>query len=150
MPQAPPAARMLAGRVLSYEAGSSPEPAALAEAADRADARLRGRLAELIGLMGYATLIARAHSLARAEIPTLRQITPEARGNDGSRGVRDYVEFALANSDNPRAAEAALSGILAHVIGLLITFIGEDLALRLVYEAWPEIENDQAATEGPT
>ena len=55
--------------------------------------------------------------------------------------------FAWASGD-VAAIEAGLSAILAHVIGLLITFIGEDLALRLVHESWPELASDQAASKG--
>ncbi len=76
MPEAPPAARALARRMLLHEAGGRVEPVALAEAVERADARLRGRLADLIGLTGYTTLLARAVRLAQAEVPTLSR-SPE-------------------------------------------------------------------------
>ena len=69
MPEMAPAAQVLARRVLRHEAGGRAEPAALAEAAERADARLRGRLASLIGQTGYTTLVARAVRLAQAEVP---------------------------------------------------------------------------------
>lgn len=147
MTQVPAAAQMLARRVLSHEAGGSPEPEMLMEAAERVETRLRGRLAELVGLIGYAALIARALRLAQAEIPTLAHVTINMR-EGGLNGIRDFVEVARASSDDPRTAEAGLTAILAHVIGLLSTFIGEDLALRLVREGWPELGQDHAALEG--
>ena len=143
MTQVPPAALVLAGRVFSYEVGNVPEPATLAAAAERADARLRARLTELVGQTGYSTLVVRAQRLAQAELPGLQPYAVYAGGNE----IGAYVEFARLNSAHPRAAGIALTTILAHVIGLLITFIGEDLALRLVYEAWPEIARDQVTAE---
>ncbi len=142
----PPVARTLARRMLLHEVGGRAEPTAMAEGAARADARLRGRLTGLIGLTGYTILVARAVRLARAEVPTLEGVAVDTgeTGSDGSlHGVHD---FARASGD-AAAAEAGLSAILAHVIGLLITFIGEDLALRLIREAWPELAHGQDDVE---
>ncbi len=144
MIEAPPIAHMLARRVLLYEAGGRMEPEALAQAAERADARLKSRLGSLIGQTGYTILVARAVRLARAEVPTLEGVAVDTGAEGGLQGVR---AFALANDGDPRAAEAGLTAILAHVIGLLSTFIGEDLALRLVREAWPDLSHDPAAAE---
>src|ERR671931_322954 len=147
MPDMSPAAQVLARRVLRYEAGGGAEPAALAEAAERADARLRGRLASLIGQTGYTTLVTRAVRLAQAEFPALERVTVNALATGAEGGLHGVREFARA-SGNAGAAEAGLSAILAHVIGLLVTFIGEDLALRLVRDAWPELPDGQGESEG--
>lgn len=147
MAQVPAVAQTLARHVLSHEASGSPEPDVLTEAAQRVEWQLRERLAELIGLVGYTTLVARALHLAQAEIPTLGHITVSAREGSLS-GIRDFVDVARVNSNDPHAAEAGLTAILANVIGLLITFIGEDLALRLVRESWPDLGPDRAALEG--
>ncbi len=147
MPAVSAAAETLARRVLLHEVGGRAEPTALAEAAARADARLRGRLADLIGTTGYTTLVARAVRLAQAEVPALSRITIDAgeTGAEGSlRGVRD---LAQASGGDPGATEAGLRAILAHVIGLLSTFIGEDLALRLIREAWPELAHGPVDAE---
>ena len=153
MPEMSPAAQVLARRVLRHEAGGRAEPAALAEAAERADTRLRGLLASLIGQTGYTTLMARAVHLAQAEVTSLERVTVDAlatgggpaEGGEGSlHGVR---EFARASGD-AGATEAGLTAILAHVIGLLVTFIGEDLALRLIRDAWPELPDGQGEAEG--
>jgi hypothetical protein len=147
MPDMSPAAPVLARRVLRHEAGGRAEPAALAEAAERADARLRGRLASLIGPTGYTTLVARAVHLAQAEAPALERVTVDALATGAEGALHGLREFARASGD-AGAAEAGLSAILAHVIGLLITFIGEDLALRLIHDAWPELPDGQAEAEG--
>ncbi len=114
MSKVSPTAQALARRVLLHEAGGRAELAALAEAAERADARLRGRLADLIGTTAYTTLVARAVRLAQAEVPALEGVTA-----------------------------TGLTTTLAHVIGLLITFIGENLVFRLIHEAWPELAHGQ-------
>jgi len=147
MPEVSPAVRTLARRVLLHEAGGRVEPDALAEAAERASAQLRRRLADLIGLTGYTMLVARAVRLAQAEVPAVESVTVDAgAGAAGSlRGVRALV---LANSDEPGVTEAGLSAILAHVIGLLITFIGEDLTKRQIREVWPEVAHGRVDTGG--
>jgi hypothetical protein len=88
MPEMPPAAQVLARRVLRHEAGGRAEPAALAEAAERADARLRGRLASLIGPTGYTTLVARAVRLAQAEVPALERVTVDALATGAEGGLQ--------------------------------------------------------------
>jgi hypothetical protein len=147
MPEMSPAAQVLARRVLRHEAGGRAEPAALAEAAERADARLRERLASLIGPTGYTTLVARAVYLAQAEVPALERVTVDALATGAEGGLHGVREFARASGD-AGVAEAGLSAILAHVIGLLVTFIGEDLALRLIRDAWPELPDGQGESEG--
>jgi len=129
---------VLARRVLLHEAGGRTEPLTLPEAAERVDARLKGRLGGLIGQTGYTILVVRAVRLARGEVPTLEGVTVDTGAEGGLDGIR---AFALASDAG--ADEAGLTAILAHVIGLLITFIGEDLALRLVREAWPELAHGQ-------
>ena len=99
MPEVSPAAHALARYMLLDDAGERLEPAALAEAVERADARLRARLVDLVGLTGYTTLVARAVRLARAENPALERVTVDAGGAvaEGTlRGVRDFVEVARA------------------------------------------------------
>jgi hypothetical protein len=50
-------------------------------------------------------------------------------------------------SDNSRSTqEEGLAAVLAHKIGLLNTFVGEDLVLPLVQQAWGVIEAPR--TEG--
>jgi len=149
MNEVPVAVRTLAAHILSHEAGGSSDPDELADAAERVETRLRGRLSELIGLIGYTTLLARALRLAQLEIPALGQITVNPNsGEGGLSGVRAFVEVAGADNEGLRAAAAGLTAILAHVIELLSIFIGEDLALRLVREGWPEIGRDQIMLEG--
>lgn len=138
-----PDARVLARQVLLHEAAGRVEPEALAAAAERAYARLHERLAGLIGSTGYAILFARALRLAQAEVAALEGVTLDMEPPGCLLGAR---EFALAQTGD--AAAAGFSAIFAHFFALLVTFIGEDLALRLVREAWPESTDDQVESEG--
>ncbi len=147
MPDISPATRDLARRLLLHDAGGHPEPGALAEAAGRAGARLRVRLVDVVGSTAYTTLLARAVRLAQGEVRTLERGTVAGHGGvEGDLlGVR---ECALASDDDPAVGETGQTAILVHVIGLLVTFIGEELALRLVREAWPELADEQDTAEG--
>ena len=141
------ASREAAHRMLLIEVGGRTEPEALAEAAERVNARLRLRLTSLIGLAGYAFLVARAVRLAQIEIPDLKGVTVTTLENGAEGSLHGIHEFALARGGDPGLAEAGLSAVLAHILGLLATFIGEDLALRLASEAWPELANANANLE---
>ena len=93
MGAAPPVGQALARQILVHEAAGSREPAALADAMDRACVRLGARLAGLIGQVGYATLLARALRLATAELPALAGV---AIGEDPVVGLTGTRAFALA------------------------------------------------------
>ncbi|WBH16316.1 hypothetical protein [Sphingomonas radiodurans] len=85
--------------------------------------RLRIALARFAGPDGFASLVRRALALARAEHPSLRQVSMAA---DGS------FEGLEQGSDD------AVLAVIAQFLGLLVTFVGEPLTLRLVRDAWPE------------
>jgi hypothetical protein len=141
-------AQRLARSMLLREAGAGAEPSALAEAADRVNARLRGRLASVIGLTGYTVLVARAVRLAQAELPALEQITVNTLDTGVEGGLHGVHAFVLAHDGEQGVAEAGLIVMLGTVIELLSTFIGEDLAFHLVRDAWPELADDQANRKG--
>jgi len=142
MSEVSPAVRQLARQLLLREAGERREPAALAGAAERACERLRRRLVGLLGRAGVAALFGRALHLAQAEVPALAGVTFAERSDTSLQGVREF-----AATHDPAVIVDALAAILAHVIGLLAHFIGADLGLRLVGEAWPEPVRDEAGTE---
>ena len=120
-----PKIRQLALRLLSYEAAIPSEPPM--PAALRVSEKLRRPLSTLVGSSGFRSLLARALTLAKAQAPGLSavQIKP-----DGSlEGLSD-----LGNQD--QAAAGVI--LIAQLLGLLVTFIGESLMLSLVLDAWPD------------
>jgi hypothetical protein len=49
---------------------------------------------------------------------------------------------ALASEDAEAGVEAG-AAITGHLLGLLVTFIGEPITLRLVRDAWPDASLDE-------
>ena len=132
-----PESRHLAARHLTYEdvAGESSVPAE--SAAFRVCAKLRRPLITLAGVAGFRSLLSRALTLARADAPSLSAVQVAA---DGS--VKGLDELA-SQTDKEQARDGGAI-LIAQLIGLLLTFIGEGLTLRLVQDVWPE-----AAFDGP-
>jgi hypothetical protein len=127
--------RYLAQRLLSYEvvAGKNSEPAE--SAALRVCARLRRPLITLAGVAGFRSLLSRALTLAKAEAPSLSAVQVAA---DGS--LKGLDELASQTDKEQARDEGAI--LVAQLIGLLLTFIGEGLTLRLVQDVWPEAAFD--------
>ena len=126
-----PEPRQLAQRLLTYEAvtGENSEPAE--PAAFRVCAKLRRPLITLAGVAGFRSLLSRALTLARAEAPSLSAVQVAA---DGS--VKGLDELAAQTGKEQASDGGAI--LIAQLLGLLLTFIGEGLTLRLVQDAWPE------------
>jgi hypothetical protein len=131
-----PAASMrdLARRLLAVEAARQSAADPPGQDAARVFWRLRVSLVRFAGADGFASLLRRAVALARAEFPALRVVKTNV---DGSL---EGIEQLVANADSS-AGEAAVA-VTAHLLGLLVTFIGEPLTVRLVREAWPDASLD--------
>jgi hypothetical protein len=125
----------LAQRLLSYEAiaGKNSEPAE--SAAFRVCERLRRPLITLVGVAGFRSLLSRALTLARADAPSLSAVQVAA---DGSLKGLDE----LASQTDKKQARDGGAILIVQLIGLLLTFIGEGLTLRLVQDVWPEAAFD--------
>ena len=92
--------------------------------------KLRISLTRFAGADGFTSLLRRALALARAEVPSLQSVKV------GADGRLEGFELLAAQTGMDVAAAAAIT---AHLLGLLVTFIGEPLTLALVREAWPDI-----------
>jgi len=123
-------AQRLARRLLAVEAECRCASDTHSHEAVRACEKLRISLTRLAGADGFASLLRRALSLAGAQVPAVKTIKLLP---DGSLEGLD----ALTAADRGSGAEAA-AAILTQLLGLLMTFIGESLSLRLVRETWPE------------
>ena len=79
----------------------------------------------LMGTAGFRALLSRSLMLANAEVTWLRDLRVR---EDGSFEGLDELEAQA------KPEEIAAGGIvlLARLLGLLVTFIGEDLTLRLL------------------
>ena len=94
--------------------------------------KFRAPLTNLMGAVGFGALISRSLALATAEIPTLRSVHVNAEG------VWEGLAALEAQLGFDRFHEARVV-VLAHLLGLLVAFVGEALTLRLVSEIWPNL-----------
>ncbi len=124
-----PAIQALARRLIALESGCDPPSVSGRCEAVRVCEKLRVPLAKFLGLEGYRSLMARALAMAKSECPALNpvQVRPD--------GSLDEID----NHD----AEAAVV-VLIHLLGLLVTFVGEGMTLRLVLDRWPDAAPDEA------
>lgn len=126
--------RGLARRLLAMEASHQRASHQHLYEAVRVCDKLRLSLTRFAGADGFASLLERSLALARVEVPSLNRITVKP---DCSM---DGLE-ALAADEADGGIEAA-GALAAHLLGLLVTFIGEPLTLRLVRESWPDATFD--------
>ena len=127
----PPAIQNLARQLVGAPEGGESSQGDAGQAV-RACEKLRAPLAKLIGAAGFASLLSRALALAKRQAPSLEGLRVEADG-------------LLAGSNEVPQDSDALEGarhggvvLVAELLGLLVTFIGEPLTLSLVREAWPD------------
>ena len=127
----PIVSRNLAERLLAYEAAAGKNSEPTESAAFRVCEKLRQPLCSLAGVAGFRSLLSRALALARAEGPGLSAVQV---GADGS--LKGLDELAPQTDKDMSMEGGAL--LIAQLLGLLLTFIGEGLTLRLVQDVWPE------------
>ena len=123
-----PTTRELAQRLLAYEEVETTPATTDAHAVSRVCDKLRRPLTTLAGAAGFRSLLARALTLAKQESPVLGAW--EVKSDGSLQGMN---------------GEAAQSGavLIAHLIGLMITFIGEALTLRLLHDVWLDLPSSE-------
>ncbi|MGH7871720.1 MAG: hypothetical protein ACREQO_05820 [Candidatus Binatia bacterium] len=121
----------MAERLLALEAASPTATDANMHEAARVCETLRISLIRFAGADGFTSLLRRALAVARSDVPALQSVKVTTEGR--LEGLEDV--FANAGKVNTEAALA----LIAHLLGLLATFIGESLTVRLVREGWPDI-----------
>lgn len=105
---------------------------------------LRTSLTRFAGAEGFASLLRRALVLASAEVPALRSVRV---GVDGRlHGLEQIAADTRIGAGSDGGDEAAVA-ITAHLLGLLVVFIGEPYTMRLVRAAWPALSVDEERTE---
>jgi hypothetical protein len=128
-----PSIRDLARRLLAVEAARQSATDLRGQEAVRVFEKLRVSLTRLAGADGFTAILRRALALARAEVPALHGSAVKAGGS--RKGLAEVVADACGSEVG--GGEAAVA-IIAQLLGLLVTFIGESLTVRLVREAWPD------------
>jgi hypothetical protein len=125
--------RDLAQWLLAFEAApkspSNPHTPATIHVCEK----LRRPLSTLVGAAGFRSLFLRALTLAKREAPISNLVQVKEDGSlEGFNG------------------EATQTGavLIANLLGLLVTFIGETLTLRLLHEVWPDLPDSGISSKG--
>jgi hypothetical protein len=124
-----PQIRELAQRLLAYEIARDNDAKANTSALALVAEKLRRPLVTLTGIAGFRSLLARALTLAKAQAPGLSTLQIEPDGSLAGFGD-------VSNQD--QVAEAGVM-LVAELLRLLVTFIGERLTLTLLRDAWPDL-----------
>ena len=120
-----------------------PSRAQLASSFDVLCDRLRVRLHPVFGPTAIAALFVRAHHVATAEFPWLADVVARDRERCSLEGLeRVSADIEL------ETFHAGLAAVLAHEIGLLSAFIGEDFVMPLVQAAWETTSVGPVQIEG--
>lgn len=116
--------RALAERLVAFEAAYQTAAGANCPAECRVCEKLRLPLVTLTGSAGFNSLLSRALTLASRDTPALRTVLIKPDGSlEGMAG-----ETALAHT-----------ALVAQLLNLLFTFIGESLTMRLLHDIWPTL-----------
>jgi len=115
--------RELARSLIASEADAAATSLHTEPATVRVYERLRRQLGAPVGVDGFQTLASRALALARSESPRLNAV--EVTANGGLRG--------LGEIESKTGTEEEVGVILiAQLLGLFLTFLGEATTLRLI------------------
>ena len=144
--------RDLARRLLSNEARSGKTSDSKEAATLHVYEKLRESICGVAGTAGFQPLAQRALALARAEAPGLGGLRVS---RDGSLEVLEGLEAPIGidkidkeGAANHGAVEGGVT-LIARMLGLLQTFLGEALTLSLLRNVWPaEAFDDHNAGNG--
>ena len=98
--------------------------------------KLRPHLASLMGNAGLNALINRARALGSSDVQWLGTTAAKMQGS-----LEELHEVG-SQLEADEFSEGCII-LLSHLLGLLATFIGQDLTLRIVREIWPELSPDE-------
>ena len=127
--------RDLAKRLLAQEAGNLRNPQDVLAAAVSVCRKSYLEIGQFVGTDGFKALLTRALHLARAEFSFLEVVQVGECSDD------EYL-VGIADAVSQREIEEVTEGIaavLGGVFDLLSTFIGDDLAMRMIHRRWPEV-----------
>jgi len=137
MSRASPQNQELARRLIMLEAARANSSDATVDTAMLVIGELRMRLVKLAGVEGFRSLLSRALILSKAEAPSLNIVQISSDGSlEGFDGIDGSEEAGVAGQ--------AGTVLVAHLLELLVTFIGAPLTLRLVRDKWPDASMDGA------
>ena len=120
----------LAKRLLAMDAEAEDPSGADEGAQFRVCAKLAHPLSSLAGGLGCEALLSRALALTKREVPRLN---PTKANNGCVEGLAE-IQPHLSKQEATQAETA----LIANLLQLLSTFIGEALTLRILQDVWPD------------
>lgn len=128
--------RALSQRLIAEEAAAiSAEPDV--PPAFRVCEKLRRPLTTLVGSAGFRSLLTRALTLAKREAPGLSAVQLRENGS---------LEIVGENGSHLQTYDAdAGVRLVAQLLGLLFTFVGEDIPMRLLQDLVPDASSKMIA-----
>jgi hypothetical protein len=124
----------LAEWLVTAEMGATEGPPEGPAAASRVFEKLSQRLAQLITPVGSEALLTRAVHLSRAEFAFLDGV----QAAPGKASLIARLRETAATVE-PDLAQQGFVTVIATLVDLLVSFIGEDLTFRLLRDVWPEL-----------
>jgi hypothetical protein len=139
----PQKTRDLARILVASEADASTTSLQTEPATVRAYERLRRQLGAPVGVDGFQALASRALALAKSESPRLSAVQLTANG--GLRGLGEVESHTEPDEDG----EAGII-LIAQLLGLFLTFLGEATTLRLIEDLRLQVDigTESATTPG--
>ena len=125
--------RELARSLVASEADASTTSLHTEPATVRVYERLRRQLGSPVGVDGFQALASRALALAKSQSPRLSAVQVTANG--GLQGLGE-VE---SQTDSEEDGEAGII-LIAQLLGLFLTFLGEATTLRLIEDLRLQVE----------
>ncbi len=136
MTHPPDQAGELAREIVRYESGGSSDPEVVAAAVEAICRKLKVDLTDVLGSAGVTALLARALNLATREHRILIEVTSNAEP------PACYSGLARALGAGSSEAAAAAAAVVAHLFGLLVTLLGEELGTQPIRKIWPHVASD--------
>jgi hypothetical protein len=92
-------------------------------------------LAPVIGARGVRGIFSRAFDIVQAEHAALRSFVVDEEPSAAASPLATCLSHATND-----AARAAAVALYSAFIGLIVTFVGLELTVRLLRVAWPEVD----------
>lgn len=136
-----PQVKQIARRLMAYEAKTA-TPARVGDhtsPAFRICEKLRHPLSRLAGVAGFRSLLSRALALASEEVRWLKTIRIATNGS--LEGFKEGLNDTQAQLSQQQIDQGEIV-LVAQLLGLLMTFIGEGLTMQLLQQEWPKVALD--------
>lgn len=135
MSRAFPTMQIFAKRLMALEAGGDKSYRTKMLIGFHVCEKLHPNLAVFMGKTGFHALLTRSLALTALEFPWLRTVRVK---DDWSLDGLEELQMQISQDELFSGGVA----LLAHLLELLVTFIGEVFTVRLVRVVWPKVSVD--------